>query len=82
MKLNIHHKNSILCVGILLIVIGVLFILLENVFYQYVDENGILHESLFLPLGVVSTLLGFIVILVNIFAKTCKFVMRRIIGEK
>lgn len=41
-----------------LLVLGVVSICLENIFYQYLDEDGVLHESFFMPLGVFSLLLG------------------------
>jgi hypothetical protein len=58
--------------GILLIVPGILFILLENFYYQYVDTNGLLHESLFLPLGALSLLLGSLVIFFSILLEIRK----------
>lgn len=46
--------------SLFLIFIGVVCVFLENSFYQYVDENGVLHESFFVPLAAVSLLLGII----------------------
>ena len=37
---------------------GILSLVLENIFYGYIDQNGVLQESLFLPLGTLSFLLG------------------------
>lgn len=56
------NKNfkAFLYPGILLIIIGLVSILLENIFYQYLDAEGVLHESLFLPLGGLSILIGLI----------------------
>lgn len=76
--MNCQHKNIALYVGLIFISLGVLFIFAENTFYQYVDENGILHESLFLPLGVFSVLLGFIVILLVTIAKIRNIMKRRV----
>ncbi|AQS37453.1 Protein of unknown function (DUF3955) [Shewanella psychrophila] len=50
-------------ISVFLLLLGGVFLLLENTFYQYVDEKGFLHESLFLPLGVFSLCLGIIIIL-------------------
>ncbi len=47
-------------ISIGLLIIGVIFIALENHFYQFVDENGVLHESMFMPLGALSVMLGVI----------------------
>ena len=59
------HKLGIksIIVSVLLLVLGGIFLLLENTFYQYVDEQGFLHESLFMPLGSFSVCLGLIIIL-------------------
>lgn len=61
---NQKMKNKILLSDMLFISIGAVFLLLENTFYQYVDENGLLHESLFLPLGMFSLIFGFILLLI------------------
>ena len=53
----------------MLLIVGITCILLENIFYQYIDKDGVLHESLFLPLGVVCVLLAGIG-LVFVLAKT------------
>jgi nitrate reductase gamma subunit len=44
--------------SLVLLVAGAACILLENTLYQYVGSDGVLHESLFLPLGVISVLLA------------------------
>ena len=41
-----------------LLVTGIVCLVLENTFYQYVDKDGVLHESLFLPLGSICVLLS------------------------
>jgi hypothetical protein len=51
-------KSKIFRASLLLLVLGIVFLCFENIFYQYIDENGVLHESLFMPLGVFSLLLG------------------------
>jgi len=54
---NILKSKFFRC-SLFLILLGVAFIFFENTFYQYIDKNGILHESWFLPLGVFSLLFG------------------------
>ncbi len=49
---------NILIFSVLLLVVGAACILFENYFYQYVDEQGVLHESLFMPLGTILLLLA------------------------
>jgi hypothetical protein len=57
-------KTKLFRVSLILLVLGIGFLCFENIFYQYIDENGVLHESLFMPLGVFSLLLGGIGLLV------------------
>lgn len=44
--------------GIILLIIGVISIIIQNTFYGYVDADGMLHDSIFLPVGVIATILG------------------------
>ncbi len=39
---------------------------MENIFYGYIDQNGVLQESFFLPMGTVSFLLGVAGLIVSI----------------
>lgn len=48
----------VLSISLMAIVIGALCIFFENNFYQYVDEHGVLHESLFMPIGSLLLLFG------------------------
>lgn len=57
-------RNKVLFMGYFFVLVGIIFIAFENIFYQYVDKDGFLHESLFLPLGVLSFVLGLILIFV------------------
>ncbi len=45
-------------IGTTFLVIGIISVIIQNTFYGYVDAEGILRDSTFLPLGVVATLLG------------------------
>ena len=38
--------------------LGIASLTMENIYYGYIDRNGVLQESFFLPLGTVSLLLG------------------------
>jgi hypothetical protein len=51
-------KNRSLHLFSALFIAGVVCLILENTFYQYVDENGYLQESFFLPIGAFSILIG------------------------
>lgn len=48
--------------GILFIFLGVISYFAEQVFYGYVDENGLLQESLFLPLAFILGFIGLILL--------------------
>ncbi|EDM67823.1 hypothetical protein PE36_17700 [Moritella sp. PE36] len=48
--------NKLLLSSIVLFGLGFSFLFLENTFFQYIDEEGVLHESLFLPFGVIGIL--------------------------
>ncbi|WP_252097647.1 DUF3955 domain-containing protein [Pseudoalteromonas sp. NBT06-2] len=45
------------------------FNIVENTFYQYLDSEGVLHESMFLPLSVISIALGILFLLFFILQK-------------
>ena len=40
------------------LLVGVLFLCIQYTAYGYVDENGVLRDSIFLPLGALSMLMG------------------------
>lgn len=63
--------------GLFFILIGVIFTMLENTFYQYVDENGILHESLFIPLGIIFTIVGLLILIVFSVRKLLQLITNR-----
>lgn len=52
-------KNNIFRISLIVTTLGILSLSLEYIFYQYVDDDGLLHESLFMPIGVVLLILGF-----------------------
>ena len=52
------RKMKTFKVSLIFILLGALFICLENLFYQYLDSGRVLHESLFLPLGAISLAFG------------------------
>lgn len=68
------NKYLILCFTLL--VIGVVSLVIENHFYQYVDENGYLKESFFLPLGTFSILLGGVGVVVIVALKIWFFLIQ------
>jgi hypothetical protein len=52
-------------IGIIFIIIGIISIIIQNTFYGYVDSSGILHDSLFLPLGVFFTIIGVLLFIIS-----------------
>jgi len=74
-------KTKLFRVSLILLVLGIGFLCFENIFYQYIDENGVLHESLFMPLGVFSLLLGGIGLFL-IAIKTIWLFIKSIGGQK
>lgn len=61
--------------SIIIFSIGAAFIFFENYYYQYVDDQHLLHESLFLPIGAILLMIGAIGIvfgLAIVFAKHVK----------
>jgi hypothetical protein len=56
MKQNI--KSKIVWLSFILFAMGIVFGYIENTFYQYIDENGVLIESWFMPLSFLGIFLG------------------------
>jgi hypothetical protein len=56
--LKISFKNKILVASLFFSLLGGASLALEHTFYQYIDVEGWLHESLFLPFGFFSLLIG------------------------
>ena len=61
-----------LVAGLVFLLMGGAFVWLENTFYQYLDEDGVLHESMFLPLGALFILIGIVML---VFATAGKIVI-------
>jgi hypothetical protein len=51
-------KNRTFWLSITLFFMGIAFGYLEHTFYQYVDENGVLIESWFMPLSFLCIFVG------------------------
>ena len=62
-------KSKILWLSFILLAAGTAFGYIENSYYQYIDENGVLVESWFMPLSFLCIFLGsigFIFVVVKI----------------
>ena len=51
--------------------------LLEYMFYQHLDEDGFLHESLFMPLGALALISGIIFLIYFATKKILALVRKR-----
>ena len=66
--------NKTLILTLISLGLGMVFIIAENTFYQFVDNDGVLHESMFMPLGVISIAVGTLFLLFFIIQKIrCSF---------
>jgi protein-S-isoprenylcysteine O-methyltransferase Ste14 len=70
-------KNKLLLLGLFFTLIGVVFGFIENMFYQYIDEDGLLHESLFMPLGFIFVAIGLLLIFVFSVMKLANFARKK-----
>jgi len=50
-------------IGIIFLITGAVSLFIQNTFYGYVDADGVLHDSLFLPLGVIAIILSMVVLI-------------------
>ncbi|WP_282611260.1 DUF3955 domain-containing protein [Pelagibius sp. Alg239-R121] len=48
---------------------GAISLMLESIFYGYVDADGVLQESLFLPIGFLLLVLGAVLFAVGLGAR-------------
>ncbi|QUM80351.1 DUF3955 domain-containing protein [Moritella sp. 5] len=66
--------NKTLLASLLLLSLGILSLIAESTFYQFLDNDGHLHESMFLPLGMISIVVGMLFLLIYIIQKIrCAF---------
>ena len=66
---------NIFKISLTIVFIGIACILFENYYYQYVGNEGLLHESLFLPIGSILIILGMIGVIFSLavmFARKLK----------
>ena len=61
------NKTATLSVCFLLLSTG--FMLIENSMYQYIDNNGVLHESVFMPLSLLCFALGVLFVVSSLARK-------------
>ena len=53
-------------IGVAFIVIGAVCGIIQNVFYGWIDADGFIHDSLFLPLSYLFLFAGALLLLISI----------------
>ncbi len=61
-------KTKPFMASLFFLALGVVSFVIQNIFYGYIDENGILRDSFFLPLSVISLFLGGIILFFSIIS--------------
>ena len=51
--------------GYIFLIIGVTSLFIQKMFYGYLDADGVLHDSIFLPLGVFSLIIGVLILIIK-----------------
>lgn len=69
--------NKLFVLSLIFLGVGIVFIIAENSFYQYVDDKGVLHESLFMPLGMISIFMGILALLFYLIQKIWHLLSKR-----
>ncbi len=59
---GILHNMKIKILGLAFLLLGTISLFVQKMFYGYVDVNGVLHDSVFLPLGVFLVSVGVLVV--------------------
>ena len=70
------RKHKLLIASTLFILTGVVFLGLESTFFNYIDDENVLRNSLFLPLGFLSFLMGMFLLVVVGFRKIWRAVKK------
>ncbi|MCJ8294616.1 MAG: DUF3955 domain-containing protein [Colwellia sp.] len=66
--MNISTNKTFLT-SLFLLGLGMLSLIAESTFYQFIDNDGFIHESMFLPLGMISIAVGMLFLLVFIIQR-------------
>ena len=62
---TIGERNILFWCGLSLVLFGILSFVIEQIFYGYIDEQGVLHETFFLPLTFFLGGLGIVLIVIS-----------------
>ncbi|WXT99844.1 MAG: hypothetical protein Ctma_0548 [Catillopecten margaritatus gill symbiont] len=70
-------KNVLLAVSLFFLFLSIIAMLAQQIFYpQYIDAQGVLHETLWVPIGAFSFLLGLIGLTVYLMILIFKSIKR------
>jgi hypothetical protein len=59
-------KTKSFMISLFFLVLAVVSFFIQNTFYGYIDKNGILRDSIFLPLSFISLLLAGMALFISI----------------
>ena len=77
MKLN--RMSKILIAGVIFIALGIISLCIQKTYYGYVDADGVLHDSLFLPFAFIFAGIGLLLLLIQGLRKlAAKFADKRL----
>ena len=72
-----YSVNKLFVLSLIFLGVGIVFIIAENSFYQYVDDKGFLHESLFMPLGMIIMFMGILALFFFLIQKIWHLLSKR-----
>lgn len=64
----IIFMSKLTIAGIIAVILGFVSGYIQNTYYGYVDEQGILHDSIFLPLSFLLITLGVVLLALALFS--------------
>ncbi|MBA02371.1 MAG: hypothetical protein CL752_08180 [Chloroflexi bacterium] len=59
--------SKVTVIGFIFLALGIISLVIQNIFYGYVDTDGVLHDSLFLPFTFIFAAIGLILIMADLF---------------
>mgnify|MGYP006193357037 CR=1 FL=1 len=59
--------SKLTVIGFIFLVLGIISLVIQNTFYGYVDVDGVLHDSLFLPFTFIFAAIGLSLIMLDLF---------------
>ncbi len=65
-------KSKLFIVSFLFMLLGMVFLYIQKNFYGYVDSDGFVHDSIFLPFGVFSIMIGSILLGIHLVIHSIK----------